>query len=236
MLQQYRAYSTDVDDGWDVLLLEDIRDIFAELDKDKIHTTEILNKLHLMLERPWPEFPNRKTGETKPMTSRKLANLLKPHEIRSKQMKLDDVNKHGYERSDFEDTWIRYVSTPPEKLSAPAPENPSPSATPLPSAENKGSRGSGKAEVAATKGNGLAEVAATDSQPLPPQPYETAKGSGVAGRTPPEGGLGEKTYVPDVACLEDDPQEREAIENEPDPLEIPPMFDRRSGSTAPENT
>ena len=45
-----------------------------------------------------------------------------------------------------------------------------------------------------------------------------------------------ETLHPDAECLEDDPQERAAIQNEPDLLEIPPIFDRRPGSMAPEST
>lgn len=142
-----------------------------------------------MNERPWPEFPNRRTGDTKPMTSNQLAYLLKPHEIHSKQMKMEGVNKHGYERSDFEDTWKRYVTPPDTPCQTP---------TPLPSAENKGCQGSG-----------LAKVAATDSQPLPLNPKETAKGSGVAVETPLSGSM--KTHTPDAEDIESERQEREAI-------------------------
>ena len=57
MLRQFWAYDSAEDSGWDILLLKDIRDIFDELDQDqdKIFTKEILNKLHLMPERPWSE-------------------------------------------------------------------------------------------------------------------------------------------------------------------------------------
>ena len=103
MLRQYRAYDATEDGGWDILLLQDLKDIFVELGQERISTNEILAKLHMLAERPWLEFPNKKTGDTKPMTSNQLAYLLKPHEIRSKQMKMEGINKHGYARSDFED-------------------------------------------------------------------------------------------------------------------------------------
>ncbi len=190
MLRQYRAYDATEDGGWDLLLLKDLKGIFDELGQDRAFTKEILEKLHTMNERPWPEFPNRKTGGTKAITSNQLAYLLKPHEIHSKQMKMEGVNKHGYERSDFEDTWTRYV-TPPD--------TPCQTATPLPSADNKGCQGSG-----------LAKVAATVSQPLPLNPKETAKGSGVAVGTPLSGGM--KAYTPDAEDIESERQEREAIQ------------------------
>ncbi len=196
MLQQYWAYDSAEDSGWDILLLKDIRDIFDELGQDKIFTKEMLNKLHLMAERPWGEYPNTKTGETKPLTSSNLAYLLKSHEIKPKQLKIGSVNNRGYERSDFEDTWLRYVSPPA------APDTPRQGATPLPAAENKGSRGStlAKAEVA---GSALAAE----------NPRETAEGSGVAVQAPLSGG---NEAEPGADDLEYDRQERAAIRDEPE--------------------
>ncbi len=48
MLQEYWAYDAAEDEGWDILLLKDLRDIFKELHQDRIFTKDILNKLHLM--------------------------------------------------------------------------------------------------------------------------------------------------------------------------------------------
>ena len=147
-------------------------------------------------ERPWGEYPNTKTGETKPLTSSNLAYLLKSHEIKPKQLKIGSVNNRVYERSDFEDTWLRYVSPPA------APDTPRQGATPLPAAENKGSRGStlAKAEVA---GSALAAE----------NPRETAEGSGVAVQAPLSGG---NEAEPGADDLEYDRQERAAIQDEPE--------------------
>jgi hypothetical protein len=210
MLHQYRAYDAAEDDGWDILLLKDLRGIFDELGQDRIFTKEILKKLRTMTERPWPEFPNKRTGDTKPMTSRQLAHLLDPHNIKPSLFKTGGQSGRGYERSDFEDTWTRYVSPP---------ASPCKSVTPLPSAENKG-----------FPGNTCAEVTLPHPKPLPQNPRVSADGNGVTLETPLREGV---RAEPDEEDIEAEWQDREAIQNEPpaDPFDIPipPAFDRRGG-------
>jgi hypothetical protein len=203
MLYQYRAYDAAEDDGWDILLLKDLRGIFDELGQDRIFTKEILKKLHTMTERPWPEFPIKRTGDTKPMTSRQLAHLLDPHNIKPALFKIGGQSSRGYERSDFEDTWTRYVSPPASSCK---------SVTPLPSAEKRG-----------LPGNTCAEVTLPQPKPLPQNPRESADGNGVTLETPLRGA------EPDEEDIE--AEDRLAIQNEPpaDPFDIPipSAFDRR---------
>jgi hypothetical protein len=46
------------------------------------------------------------------MDARGLAKLLKAYRIRSKQVRIDQDNRKGYEREDFEDAWERYCPLP----------------------------------------------------------------------------------------------------------------------------
>jgi hypothetical protein len=45
-----------------------------------------------------------------PLTAHRLALLLEPLEIRSKQMRIGAANCKGYERSAFVDIWERFLS------------------------------------------------------------------------------------------------------------------------------
>jgi putative DNA primase/helicase len=170
MLAQYRAYDATEDGGWDLLLLQDIKDIFDELGQDRIFTKTLLDKLHTLTERPWPEFPNKRTGSTKPMTDQQLAYLLKPHEIKPMLFKIDGRPSRGYERIDFEETWSRYLSSPSDP--------PCQTVTPLPMAENRD-----------FSGNTSAMVTVTAARPLPQKPQKSAGGNGVTVGTPPDGGM-----------------------------------------------
>ena len=44
------------------------------------------------------------------MGPRPLATRLREYAIRSKQLKIDDTNRHGYLRADFEDAFSRYLA------------------------------------------------------------------------------------------------------------------------------
>jgi hypothetical protein len=208
MLHQYRAYDAAEDDGWDILLLKDIKDIFDELGEDRLFTKKILDKLHLLSERPWPEFPNKRSP-AKPITDRQVARLLEAHDIKSKMIRLRNVKNpgRGYERESFEETWRRYL-TPPD--------TPSPTVTPLQPAEN-----------CEEPCNAYDARNVTDIPSVTENPRETAACNGVTDKTPPAGNA--HTYQPDDKDLE--AEERPAIQNEPpaDPFDIPipPAFDRR---------
>ena len=86
-----------------VQLLHDIRRVFDERGVDRLHTDALLGCLCAMGESPWPTYCHGK-----PLTPRALANLLRPFEIRSKQLRIDDKNQRGFEAGDFTDAWLRY--------------------------------------------------------------------------------------------------------------------------------
>ena len=92
------------------MLLEDIREIFSgewtqkDTPVDSIHTTDLLKKLNSKPEKPWSEFSN---GQ--PMTARKLAVMLKPFEISSKNVSINGTRLKGFTKKDFEDAFDRYL-------------------------------------------------------------------------------------------------------------------------------
>jgi hypothetical protein len=98
--------SNDTDnENISALLLTDIKNIFTENGLDKIHSSDLVTKLIEMEDRPWYEYRHGK-----PITVNTLARLLKPFEIKSKQMR-DPQNKQGYLLENFEDAFSRYIPT-----------------------------------------------------------------------------------------------------------------------------
>lgn len=88
-----------------VLLLTDIQDVFSSSSyKIKITTEELLNTLHEMEDRPWPEW-----HKGQPITARKIATLLKPYGITPKKMRMGSLTIRGYEKNQFEDAFSRYT-------------------------------------------------------------------------------------------------------------------------------
>jgi hypothetical protein len=87
------------------MLLRDIRTIFDEKKWLKLHSETIVEHLVEMDDRPWPEWKHGK-----PMTKASLNKLLKPYKIKSRQIKILQVNRYGYERGQFQDAWKRYAS------------------------------------------------------------------------------------------------------------------------------
>jgi putative DNA primase/helicase len=86
------------------LLLQDIHAILESRDGSRIASTNLVDGLVKIEERPWPEWGRQK----KPLSPRALATLLSPFGIRPKQIRLGDRVVRGYERSDFDDAWSRY--------------------------------------------------------------------------------------------------------------------------------
>jgi hypothetical protein len=101
----------DKDDSVAVMLLADIKTVFDEVSRDRIHSDELVNHLTAMDDRPWPEWKHGK-----PMTKASLSRLLKPHKIKARQLKVAGSNLNGYEKSMFKDAFDRYLSvdTPPQ--------------------------------------------------------------------------------------------------------------------------
>jgi Protein of unknown function (DUF3631) len=82
-----------------VLLLADIRTVFAERDTDRLPTEILLDALRELPESPWSEWYG------KPLSARALARLLKPYAIGPHS----DGTSRGYRKEAFEDAWTRYL-------------------------------------------------------------------------------------------------------------------------------
>ncbi len=98
---------TDADDTLGVRLLADIRSALDDV--DELTTQDLLTVLNALDEAPWGAW-NDGAG----MRPRELANKLRPYEIRSGDVHVDQDGKRktlkGYRRADFEDAWERYSS------------------------------------------------------------------------------------------------------------------------------
>lgn len=99
-----------------VKLLADLRSTFIQHGK-RVFTDALLDHLHGLEERPWPEYGHK----GKPISAPQLARLLKPFGIKPRQVKVHSVGKKGYRREDCEDAFRRYL--PPLRDETPKPLN-----------------------------------------------------------------------------------------------------------------
>jgi hypothetical protein len=102
----FRSLNSSNDEGNEnisTLLLMDSKKIFAEINADKIHSSDLVAKLIELEDRPWGEYRHGK-----PITCNALARLLNSFGIKSKQIHAGQ-NKHGYRIADFADTFSRYT-------------------------------------------------------------------------------------------------------------------------------
>jgi len=99
------------DDDISVLLLWDIHEVLADLDCiDFIRTSDLVNHLNRMDDKPWPTCGKR--GE--PLTAHRLARMLKDFEVFPAPNAAGQTR--GYHWDSFEDAWSRYPS--PEAVKA----------------------------------------------------------------------------------------------------------------------
>ena len=85
-------------------LLKDIKEIFNGHD-DKIFSKILVGKLVVLEDRPWADW-----RKGKPLTQNALARLLKPFEISSKSVRINDKTAKGYSLKQFEDAFQRYLA------------------------------------------------------------------------------------------------------------------------------
>jgi putative DNA primase/helicase len=94
----------EVDPSPGTTLLRDLHGLFTQRDTTSLATTDILDVLTKMEDRPWPEW---RRGH--PLTPSSLSKLLKPYAIAPKQMRTGAGVVRGYDRADFEEAWARYT-------------------------------------------------------------------------------------------------------------------------------
>ncbi len=102
-LSQHTAQETSVG----VTLLEDLRDIFTTIGRNRLESEEILRHLHAMEERLWPDWRNRG-----PISAQQMAGLLHPFGISPVKWKQEGTTFRGNQQGDFGDAFSRYL--PPE--------------------------------------------------------------------------------------------------------------------------
>lgn len=86
-----------------VLLLADVRTVFAALGRDRLSTTDLLGRLHALPEAPWANLRGKE------LDARGLARRLSDYEIGSAQLWIEGSNVRGYEAASFADSWDRYL-------------------------------------------------------------------------------------------------------------------------------
>ncbi|MCH7641517.1 DUF3631 domain-containing protein, partial [Patescibacteria group bacterium] len=91
----------EVDDSLGLRLLADTRDIFQQTQDERLPTAILLSKLNALEESPWGGW-----RKDKGLSSRNLANLLKPYGISSKTIRMPDgTTPRGYEQIGFVDAF-----------------------------------------------------------------------------------------------------------------------------------
>jgi hypothetical protein len=105
--------STDGEDAMSsgVLLLADLRELFANQPSGVLFTREILKALHADETRPWPEWKNGR-----PITDRQLAALLKPYKVKPKTVRRGIETDKGYRLDWFDALFASYL--PPRSVTA----------------------------------------------------------------------------------------------------------------------
>jgi putative DNA primase/helicase len=93
------------DETASVVLLEDLKAMFAERGVDRLTSIEIVSALGKLEDRPWPEWKKGKA-----ITPRQLASLLEPFKVRPKSLWFGDRKDKGYVLADFAETFLRYGS------------------------------------------------------------------------------------------------------------------------------
>lgn len=83
-------------------LLADLRDVFG--DAEKMHTADILEKLHRVEDAPWGDFYGR------PFSAHDLAKQLRQYGVAPVDVRVQQISKKGYKRDHLWDVWNRYIS------------------------------------------------------------------------------------------------------------------------------
>ncbi len=94
-----------------IQLLLDLWKVFG--DQAALFTSEILERLWALEDRPWREFRGGR-----PLNAHALSRLLKPFGIVSQNIRQGEVVKKGYRAEDLKPIWARYLPHPPSAESA----------------------------------------------------------------------------------------------------------------------
>lgn len=92
-------------EGTDILF--SIQEIFERTNIERISTADLINQLCLDEEQPWATY-----NYGKAITPRQIASLLKEYGVKSKSIRLDYGIPKGFEKTQFNDAFSRYLSVP----------------------------------------------------------------------------------------------------------------------------
>jgi hypothetical protein len=103
-----------------LLLLGDVRTVFAERSADRLATVDLIRSLAELEESPWGEWwIDARTDEPNQRGSRRFAQLLRPYGIRPTVLRIGSTTPRGYKREAFVDAWDRFLPGPrPDATSA----------------------------------------------------------------------------------------------------------------------
>jgi len=104
------------DDTTRVMLLADIRSVFAGRTIDRLPSADLVEALVAMEDRPWAEW-----RQGKPLTQNGLARLLKPFGITPTTVRVGTATPRGYAFAHLADAFERYI--PPEGVGKPQHRN-----------------------------------------------------------------------------------------------------------------
>jgi putative DNA primase/helicase len=93
-----------------IQLLADLRDLFESSDQDRLSSDRIAGHLGTLDDRPWAAW-----NRGQPLTKSQLAKLLKNFGIRPKAIRIGDRTPRGYDLSQFDDAFRRYLPTDPQR-------------------------------------------------------------------------------------------------------------------------
>jgi putative DNA primase/helicase len=91
-----------------IMLLEDLRALFYARHAERLSSSEIVEALGKLEDRPWPEWGRAQ----KPITTRQLARLLEGFGVRPETLRIDDWRGKGYRLQALEDAFSRYLPSP----------------------------------------------------------------------------------------------------------------------------
>ena len=103
-------------------LLADIQYVFASEKVDRISSADLIAALIADGEKPWATY-----NRGKPLSPRQLSKLLAAYNIKTKTVRFKFETPKGFELSQFQDAFARYLSPPPaltqQRNETPEPSN-----------------------------------------------------------------------------------------------------------------
>ena len=117
-------------------LFIDIQEIFKS--DEQLHTSVLIDRLCDLEDSRWADYNFRTPdSERRKLTSRQLANLLRPYGVNSEQIWLNSMNRRGYDKQSFKLPWKRYLPKQAQNH-AKGGDTPILSASPLDTNKDKG--------------------------------------------------------------------------------------------------